>query len=159
MIFFKNIEGSIALTAVQAASAHQSAAQLKAETQLLTPRLMGTPSHLSWKWLSGEAGRLLVCSIIASGPRDVKEMPGRSGILPSSLSNKANIMTHAGVSLGIWNELPWGFSVLAPMEDVTDTVFRRIVRAAGPPDLLMTEFTSSDGLCSGARAKVVGRLR
>lgn len=68
-------------------------------------------------------------------------------------------MTHAGVSLGIWNELPWGFSVLAPMEDVTDTVFRRIVREAGPPDLLMTEFTSSDGLCSGARAKVVGRLR
>jgi len=45
------------------------------------------------------------------------------------------------------------------MEDVTDTVFRRIVKEVGSPDLLMTEFTSTDGLCSGARAKVVGRLR
>ena len=45
------------------------------------------------------------------------------------------------------------------MEDVTDTVFRQIVREVGPPDLLMTEFTSTNGLCSGGRAKVVGRLR
>ena len=45
------------------------------------------------------------------------------------------------------------------MEDVTDTVFRRIVRQVGAPDLFMTEFTSTDGLCSPARSKVVGRLR
>jgi len=60
---------------------------------------------------------------------------------------------------GIWARLARGFSVLAPMEDVTDTVFRQIIREAGAPDLLMTEFTSTDGLCSVARAKVVGRLR
>jgi nifR3 family TIM-barrel protein len=60
---------------------------------------------------------------------------------------------------GIWGQLARGFSVLAPMEDVTDTVFRQIVREAGAPDLLMTEFTSTDGLCSGGRAKVIGRLR
>ncbi len=60
---------------------------------------------------------------------------------------------------GIWGQLARGFSVLAPMEDVTDTVFRQIVREAGAPDLLMTEFTSTDGLCSVARDKVVGRLR
>ena len=63
------------------------------------------------------------------------------------------------IFLGIWGQLARGFSVLAPMEDVTDTVFRQIVREAGAPDLLMTEFTSTDGLCSVARAKVVGRLR
>jgi tRNA-dihydrouridine synthase len=63
------------------------------------------------------------------------------------------------ISLGIWGELPRGFSVLAPMEDVTDTVFRQIVLDIGGPDLLMTEFTSTDGLCSVARSKVVGRLR
>ncbi len=63
------------------------------------------------------------------------------------------------IILGIWEQLPPGFSVLAPMEDVTDTVFRQIVVEAGRPDLLMTEFTSTDGLCSVARAKVVGRLR
>jgi len=44
------------------------------------------------------------------------------------------------------------------MEDVTDTVFRQIVLEVGPPDLFMTEFTSTDGLCSKARAKVIGRL-
>jgi tRNA-dihydrouridine synthase len=45
------------------------------------------------------------------------------------------------------------------MEDVTDTVFRRIVRMAGPPDLLVTEFTSTDGLCTAGRPRVIGRLR
>ncbi|MGA2763035.1 MAG: tRNA-dihydrouridine synthase [Spirochaetia bacterium] len=68
-------------------------------------------------------------------------------------------MVAARIPLGIWKDLQRGFSVLAPMEDVTDTVFRQIVREVGSPDLLMTEFTSTDGLCSGARAKGVGRLR
>ena len=45
------------------------------------------------------------------------------------------------------------------MEDVTDTVFRRIVRQAGPPDVVMTEFTSTDGLCTEGRPRVIGRLR
>ncbi len=45
------------------------------------------------------------------------------------------------------------------MEDVTDTVFRRIVLAAGAPDLFFTEFTSTDGLCSAGRPRVIGRLR
>ena len=63
------------------------------------------------------------------------------------------------IFLGIWGKLPRGFSVLAPMEDVTDTVFRQIVREAGAPDLLMTEFTSTDGLCSEGRSRVVSRLR
>ncbi len=60
---------------------------------------------------------------------------------------------------GIWGLLPKPFSVLAPMEDVTDTVFRAIVKDAGAPDLMMTEFTSTDGLCSVGRSRVVGRLR
>jgi tRNA-dihydrouridine synthase len=59
----------------------------------------------------------------------------------------------------IWQTLPRPFSVLAPMEDVTDTVFRRIVAEVGAPDLFMTEFTSTDGLCSGGRPRVIGRLR
>jgi tRNA-dihydrouridine synthase len=44
------------------------------------------------------------------------------------------------------------------MEDVTDTVFRRIVQSAGSPDLMMTEFTSTDGLCTAGRPRVIGRL-
>ncbi len=45
------------------------------------------------------------------------------------------------------------------MEDVTDTVFRRIVQGAGPPHLFFTEFTSTDGLCTAGRPRVIGRLR
>jgi tRNA-dihydrouridine synthase len=45
------------------------------------------------------------------------------------------------------------------MEDVTDTVFRRVVRGVGAPDLFFTEFTSTDGLCSAGRPRVIGRLR
>ena len=45
------------------------------------------------------------------------------------------------------------------MEDVTDTVFRRVVRGAGPPDLFFTEFTNTDGLCTAGRPRIIGRLR
>ncbi len=37
------------------------------------------------------------------------------------------------------------FFVLAPMDDVTDTVFREIVASVGSPDVTMTEFASTDG--------------
>ena len=45
------------------------------------------------------------------------------------------------------------------MEDVTDVVFRGIVRAEGAPDVFFTEFTSADGLCSAGRQRVISRLR
>lgn len=50
------------------------------------------------------------------------------------------------------------FTVLAPMEDVTDTVFRQIVLEQGRPTLFMTEFTNCDGLQSRGREKVIHRL-
>jgi tRNA-dihydrouridine synthase B len=37
-------------------------------------------------------------------------------------------------------------TVLAPMAGVTDTVFRRVIRALGGCGLIMTEFTSAEGL-------------
>src|SRR6202166_3391063 len=44
-------------------------------------------------------------------------------------------------------------TVLAPMAGVTDTVFRRMIRALGGCGLIMTEFTSADGVTrSAARA-------
>jgi tRNA-dihydrouridine synthase B len=41
-------------------------------------------------------------------------------------------------------------TVLAPMAGVTDTVFRRVIRAQGACGLLMTEFTSSEGIAREA---------
>ena len=42
-------------------------------------------------------------------------------------------------------------TVLAPMAGVTDTLFRRVVRGMGACGLLMTEFTSSEGITRSAK--------
>src|SRR2546429_3753081 len=42
-------------------------------------------------------------------------------------------------------------AVLAPMAGVTDTLFRRVIRGLGGCGLLMTEFTSSDGITRSAK--------
>lgn len=47
---------------------------------------------------------------------------------------------------------------LAPMEDVTDTVFRQVLCDIGKPDLFFTEFMSTDGYMSKGRDKVSHRL-
>ncbi len=41
-------------------------------------------------------------------------------------------------------------TVLAPMAGVTDTVFRRVIRGLGGCGLIMTEFTSSEGISRSA---------
>ncbi|HEV3245078.1 MAG TPA: tRNA-dihydrouridine synthase [Candidatus Paceibacterota bacterium] len=45
-----------------------------------------------------------------------------------------------------WSELPKPFYALAPLEDVTDAAFRRLIAEYGKPDVMFTEFTSADGL-------------
>ena len=58
-----------------------------------------------------------------------------------------------------WQELPKPFFVLAPMEDVTDLVFRHVVAEAGRPDVFFTEFTNSESYCHPEGIKSVrGRL-
>ena len=49
---------------------------------------------------------------------------------------------------GFWKKLPRPFFALAPMADVTDPAFRRIIARAGKPDVMWTEFVSCAGLCS-----------
>src|SRR5438045_6524100 len=43
-------------------------------------------------------------------------------------------------------------TVLAPMVGVTDTVFRRMIRAQGGCGLIMTEFTSSHGVVATSKS-------
>ncbi len=61
-----------------------------------------------------------------------------------------------------WQSLKKPIIALAPMEDVTDTVFREVVLSVSDPDALhvvFTEFTSTDGLChEKGRPKVIERL-
>lgn len=56
-------------------------------------------------------------------------------------------------------DLPRPFFVLAPLDDVTDTVFRRVVADCAPPDLFFTEFVNVDGLQSPGRPKLLKKLR
>jgi tRNA-dihydrouridine synthase len=58
-----------------------------------------------------------------------------------------------------WQELPKPFFVLAPMEAVTDVVFRHVVEAAGGPDVYFSEFTNAASYFSEkGRASTRGRL-
>ncbi|MDE2030896.1 MAG: tRNA-dihydrouridine synthase [Patescibacteria group bacterium] len=50
-----------------------------------------------------------------------------------------------------WTKLPKPFFVLAPMADVTDAAFRRVICKYGKPDVIWTEFVSADGLSSPGR--------
>lgn len=59
-----------------------------------------------------------------------------------------------------WKNLPLPFSVLAPMENVTDFVFREIVANQLPkPDVLFTEFTNVDALSSSGYEKTIHRFK
>lgn len=54
-----------------------------------------------------------------------------------------------------WHTLPRPFFALAPMANITDAAFRRVVARVGGPDVLWTEFVSADGLQSRGREKLL----
>ncbi len=58
----------------------------------------------------------------------------------------------------VWDRLPKPFMVLAPMEAVTDVVFRHVVAEAGSPDLWYTEFTNATGWVHAGEKAIRGRL-
>ncbi|MCG7345496.1 tRNA-dihydrouridine synthase [Sporosarcina sp. ACRSL] len=58
-----------------------------------------------------------------------------------------------------WLDLPKPFFILAPMEDVTDVVFRHVISEAARPDVFFTEFTNTESYCHpNGRESVRGRL-
>lgn len=57
-----------------------------------------------------------------------------------------------------WQSLPKPFFVLAPMANVTDSVFRALIAKYGKPDVTWTEFVSADGLMSAGRDKLLHNL-
>lgn len=59
-----------------------------------------------------------------------------------------------------WKTLPKPFTVLAPMEHVTDHVFREIVATCLPkPDVMFTEFTNVEALTSAGYDKTIPRFK
>jgi tRNA-dihydrouridine synthase len=58
-----------------------------------------------------------------------------------------------------WNELNKPVFILAPMEDVTDTVLRQVIARYGKPAVFFTEFTNVEGMFSKGEKHVVHRLQ
>lgn len=50
--------------------------------------------------------------------------------------------------MNFWNQLSSGFTCLAPMEGVTDLVFRQVIAKAARPDVFFTEFTNVSSYAS-----------
>lgn len=62
--------------------------------------------------------------------------------------------------INFWQNLPKPFTVLAPMDDVTDVAFRELVAEYLPrPDVLFTEFVNADGLNSLGKNASLTKLR
>lgn len=61
--------------------------------------------------------------------------------------------------INFWQKLPKPFTILAPMENVTDYVFREIVATICPPDVLFTEFTNVEGLLSPGRKNLISKFK
>ena len=62
------------------------------------------------------------------------------------------------MTVGFWTALPKPFFALAPLADVTDAAFRRLIATYGKPHVLWTEFTSADGLCAPAPEALLRNL-
>jgi tRNA-dihydrouridine synthase len=63
------------------------------------------------------------------------------------------------LNLGFWKNLPRPFFALAPMANVTDAAFRRLVARHACPDVLWTEFVSAHGIASRGRKNLVIDLK
>lgn len=61
--------------------------------------------------------------------------------------------------MNLTKDLPKPFFVLAPMFDVTDSVFRQVIASTSAPDLYVTEFVNVDALQSAGREAALIRLQ
>lgn len=60
--------------------------------------------------------------------------------------------------MSFWRDLPQPYFILAPMEAVTDVVFRHVIKEAATPDLYFTEFTNATGWAHAGDKAIGGRL-
>ncbi|HUC94684.1 MAG TPA: tRNA-dihydrouridine synthase [Candidatus Saccharimonadales bacterium] len=60
--------------------------------------------------------------------------------------------------INFWQKLDKPFTVMAPMDDVSDNVFRQIILSTGRPDVFFTEFANADGMVHGANGIPLRKL-
>ena len=86
---------------------------------------------------------------------DAADRTGETPIAPSSVTSSYGAAAGRGfpVDLKIGDVRIAPATVLAPMAGVTDTVFRRFIKNLGGCGLIMTEFTSADGVLRDQRVR------
>lgn len=80
-------------------------------------------------------------------------------VVDSRSMSKAIHLKKAEKTKDFWSGLPKPFFVLAPMANVTDSVFRKMIAKYGKPDVTWTEFVSADGLMSPGREILLHDLK
>ncbi len=60
--------------------------------------------------------------------------------------------------MNFWQNLKKPIYILAPMEAVTDHVFRRVVNSAAPADVYFSEFTNATGWVHLSELSVISIL-
>lgn len=60
--------------------------------------------------------------------------------------------------MNFWKQLKKPTFILAPMDGVTDTVFRQLISSIGKPDVFFTEFVPVDALLSKGKEKAIKTL-
>lgn len=89
---------------------------------------------------------------LTHGP--AQPLPPNRRSLPTSERDRATVTPGPN----LWTRLPRPFFALAPMEDVTDTVFRRFIAGFGAPDVFFTEFLRCDRAASAEADRLPPRL-
>src|SRR5258708_9382983 len=102
------------------------------------------------KWRSFTIRRLESATIVSRDLRDNLTLP----LLPY-MKSACTIFSMKN----FWNELNKPIFILAPMEDVTDTVLRQVIARCGKPAVFFTEFTNVEGMFSKGERLVTQRLR
>jgi nifR3 family TIM-barrel protein len=69
------------------------------------------------------------------------------------------VMRNLSTSKSFWQKLKKPFFALAPMANVTDFAFRKMIAKYGKPDVMWTEFVSADGLISAGQSKLLHNLK
>lgn len=63
------------------------------------------------------------------------------------------------MAVNFWQKLKKPIFVLAPMANVTDAAFRKMIAKYGKPDVIWTEFVSANGLISPGRKILLNDLK
>lgn len=75
-------------------------------------------------------------------------IPVRLSRFTTRIAKRERRFSYNTYMTSFWHTLPRPFFILAPMEAVTDVVFRHVIAQAARPDVFFTEFTNASSYCS-----------